>query len=55
MANLGELNFRKLTVFYGSQTGTAEEVAERIGRESRRRFIAANVLGMDEYHIVRKC
>lgn len=27
---------RKLTVLYGSQTGTAQEVAERIWREARR-------------------
>ena len=44
---------RKLVVLYGSQTGTAEEVAERIGREARRRFIVPNVLAMDDYNIVR--
>jgi flavodoxin len=27
---------RKITVLYGSQTGTAQEVAERIWREARR-------------------
>jgi sulfite reductase alpha subunit-like flavoprotein len=43
---------RKLVVLYGSQTGTAEEVAERIGREARRRFIVPNVLAMDDYNIV---
>lgn len=43
---------RKLVVLYGSQTGTAEEVAERIGRGARRRFIVPNVLAMDDYNIV---
>ncbi|CAB3983279.1 NADPH-dependent diflavin oxidoreductase 1-like [Paramuricea clavata] len=43
---------RKLLVLYGSQTGAAEEVAERIGREARRRFIVPNVLAMDDYNIV---
>jgi hypothetical protein len=32
-----------LLVLYGSQTGTAEDVAERVGREARRRFIRARV------------
>ena len=31
----GELRGR-LVVLYGSQTGTAEDLAERIGREARR-------------------
>ena len=52
MADSSDQTFRKLTVLYGSQTGTAEEVAERIGRESRRRFIVANVIGMDDYNVV---
>ena len=43
---------RKLLVLYGSQTGTAEEIAERIGREARRRFIVPTVLPMDDYNIV---
>lgn len=43
---------RKLVVLFGSQTGTAEEVAERIGREARRRYIIPIVIGMDDYEIV---
>jgi equilibrative nucleoside transporter 1/2/3 len=27
---------RKITILYGSQTGTAQEVAERIWREAKR-------------------
>ena len=43
---------RKMSVLYGSQTGTAQEVAERIGREAKRRFISASVLPLDEYNVV---
>lgn len=43
---------RKVVILYGSQTGCAEEVAERIGREARRRFLVPNVLAMDDYNIV---
>eukprot|EP00038_Savillea_parva_P027602 m.60508 g.60508 ORF g.60508 m.60508 type:complete len:636 (+) comp7959_c0_seq1:250-2157(+) len=40
-----------ILVLYGSQTGTAEDVAERIGREARRRHIHARVVSMDAYPI----
>ena len=39
---------RQLVVLYGSQTGTAQEVAERIGREARRHFFAPLVCAMDD-------
>lgn len=42
---------RRFTVLYGSQTGTAQEIAERVGRDARRyRF---NVLSqaMDDYDV----
>ncbi|EDO30877.1 predicted protein [Nematostella vectensis] len=42
---------KRLTVLYGSQTGTAQEVAERIGREGRRRHISARVLALDDYNV----
>ena len=32
-----------ILVLFGSQTGTAEDVAERVGREARRRHIRARV------------
>eukprot|EP00095_Tigriopus_kingsejongensis_P005719 maker-scaffold616_size123561-snap-gene-0.18 protein:Tk05719 transcript:maker-scaffold616_size123561-snap-gene-0.18-mRNA-1 annotation:"hypothetical protein BRAFLDRAFT_122922" len=38
-------------LLYGSQTGTAQEVAERIYREAKRLHFKAKVLAMDEYHI----
>lgn len=43
---------RRLLVLYGSQTGTAQDVAERVGREAKRRHFTARVLAMDEYEIV---
>ncbi|XP_045108842.1 NADPH-dependent diflavin oxidoreductase 1-like [Portunus trituberculatus] len=39
---------RRMTVLYGSQTGTAQEVAERIGREALRHFFQPTVLAMDD-------
>lgn len=43
---------RRLSVLYGSQTGTAQEVAERIGREAKRRYLSATVLALDDYNVV---
>lgn len=43
---------RNLLVLYGSQTGTAEEVAERIGREGKRRHFRVRVSAMDEFDVV---
>lgn len=37
-----------MIVLYGSQTGTAQEVAERIGREARRHFFMPTVQPMDD-------
>lgn len=45
-------NARTLLVLYASQTGTACEVAERIGRDARRRYFSVKVMPMDEYDIV---
>ncbi|XP_043243953.1 NADPH-dependent diflavin oxidoreductase 1-like [Amphibalanus amphitrite] len=38
----------RLTVLYGSQTGTAEDLAQRIGREARRRLFECEVCALDE-------
>lgn len=46
MAAVGD---RQLLVLYGSQTGTAQDVAERVGREGRRRHFRMRVLPMDSY------
>lgn len=44
---------RKLLVLYASQTGTALDVAERIGRDAKRRHFAVKVFAMDSYDKVR--
>lgn len=48
---------RELLVLYGSQTGTAQDVAERVGRDGRRRHFRVRVLAMDTYNMVsmRSC
>ncbi|KAI9205118.1 uncharacterized protein BJ171DRAFT_503040 [Polychytrium aggregatum] len=40
---------RNITVLYGSQTGCAQEVAERIAREARRRHFHVVLSAMDDY------
>ena len=35
-----------------SQTGTAQEIAERIGREAKGRYLSAGVLALDYYNVV---
>lgn len=42
---------RRLLVLFGSQTGTAQDVAERIGRDAWRRRFSARVLAMDAYSL----
>lgn len=44
---------RQLLVLYGSQTGTAEDVAARVGREGKRRHFRTRVVAMDSYDRVR--
>ena len=39
----------RFLVLYGSQTGTAQDVAERIGREGKRRHFRIKVCSMDSY------
>jgi sulfite reductase alpha subunit-like flavoprotein len=39
----------RLLILYGSETGTAEDVAEMIGRESRRLLFDTRVMAMDTY------
>lgn len=40
---------RRLLILYGSQTGNAQDVAERVWREGRRRHFRTRVLSMDSY------
>ncbi|RUS69230.1 hypothetical protein EGW08_023009 [Elysia chlorotica] len=42
---------RQLLVLYGSQTGTAHDVADRVTREAKRRYFATRTLAMDDYNV----
>lgn len=46
---------RRLTVLYASETGTAEQVAGRIGRVARRRRVDAHVHSLGDYDKARAC
>ncbi|XP_059146403.1 NADPH-dependent diflavin oxidoreductase 1-like [Physella acuta] len=45
------LKKQKLLVLYGSQTGTAHDVADRIVREAKRRHFSALAVDMDTYQV----
>uniref|UniRef100_A0A3B4CYH7 NADPH-dependent diflavin oxidoreductase 1 n=1 Tax=Pygocentrus nattereri TaxID=42514 RepID=A0A3B4CYH7_PYGNA len=40
-----------LLVLYGSQTGTAQDTAERIGRQAQRRRVGVRVQALDSYNV----
>ncbi|KAJ8954736.1 hypothetical protein NQ318_011431 [Aromia moschata] len=42
----------KLTILYGSQTGNAQDLAERIWRESKRFYFRSTVKSLDEYDVL---
>ncbi|XP_054854025.1 NADPH-dependent diflavin oxidoreductase 1 isoform X2 [Eublepharis macularius] len=42
---------RKILVLFGSQTGTAQDTAERIGREAKRRHFQCRVEALDSYNV----
>lgn len=42
---------RKLTILYGSQTGTAQDLAEHIWRDSKKYYFNGMVMPMDKYDI----
>ncbi|KAJ8937008.1 hypothetical protein NQ314_012090 [Rhamnusium bicolor] len=42
----------KLTILYGSQTGNAQDLAERIWRESKRFYFRSTVKSLDEYNVL---
>ncbi|XP_012639928.1 NADPH-dependent diflavin oxidoreductase 1 isoform X2 [Microcebus murinus] len=42
----------QLLVLFGSQTGTAQDVSERLGREARRRHLCCRVQALDSYPVV---
>jgi len=41
-----------ILILYGTQTGTAQEVSEQIGREGKRRHFKTRVLSMEDYAVV---
>jgi sulfite reductase alpha subunit-like flavoprotein len=43
---------RRFTILYGTQTGNAQDVAERISRQARRQRYLTNVHSMEDYDIV---
>jgi sulfite reductase alpha subunit-like flavoprotein len=47
------MDSRNILILYGSETGCAQDTAERIGRQARRRHFRARVIAMDEYDRVR--
>jgi sulfite reductase alpha subunit-like flavoprotein len=40
---------RSLVILYGSETGCAQDVAENLGRQARRRHFKTKVMAMDDY------
>ncbi|XP_072841185.2 NADPH-dependent diflavin oxidoreductase 1 isoform X1 [Pogona vitticeps] len=42
---------RKILILFGSQTGTAEDTAERIGREAKRRHFQCKIEALDNYNV----
>ncbi|KAG7499134.1 NADPH-dependent diflavin oxidoreductase 1 [Solea senegalensis] len=40
-----------LLVLYGSQTGTAQDTAQRIGRQAKRKWLQVQVLPLDNYNV----
>jgi len=43
---------RRIVILYGSQTGTAQDVAERIERDAIRRHFSVVLAALDHYDIV---
>lgn len=50
--HLDGLDERELTILYATETGNAQDVAERIARLCRRLHFAARLYSIDEYEIV---
>ncbi|GAB0087650.1 NADPH-dependent diflavin oxidoreductase 1 [Sergentomyia squamirostris] len=42
---------RKMLILYGSETGTAQDFAEQVWRDSKRFFFTGSVLPMDSYEV----
>nr|XP_003229785.2 PREDICTED: NADPH-dependent diflavin oxidoreductase 1 isoform X1 [Anolis carolinensis] len=46
-----EMEVRKMLVLFGSQTGTAQDAAERVGREAKRHRFQCKVEALDDYSV----
>nr|XP_034958286.1 NADPH-dependent diflavin oxidoreductase 1 isoform X2 [Zootoca vivipara] len=46
-----EMEERRLLILFGSQTGTAEDLGERIGRQAKRRHFQCRVDALDSYPV----
>lgn len=46
---------RRILILYGSQTGTAQDVAEKFAREAKRRLLSTRVMPLDDYSVVCSC
>ncbi|XP_019365899.1 PREDICTED: NADPH-dependent diflavin oxidoreductase 1 isoform X1 [Gavialis gangeticus] len=46
-----QMSERKLLILFGSQTGTAQDAAERISREAKRRHFFCRVEALDNYNV----
>ena len=44
---------RKITIVYGSQTGTAQQVAEQIARQANCRHFLVKIQSMSDYEKVK--
>ena len=42
----------RILILYGSQTGTAQDLAENIWRESKRFYFKSTVKSMDDYNVL---
>lgn len=50
-AKTDEQHSPRITILYGSQTGTAQDIAERIWRQAKKYQFQATVLPMNEYPV----
>ncbi len=47
------LTDKSMVIFYGSQTGTAEEYAQRFAKDARKYGVGALVADLQDYDMVR--
>ncbi|XP_071820437.1 NADPH-dependent diflavin oxidoreductase 1-like isoform X2 [Apostichopus japonicus] len=48
---MGDQASTRLCILFGSQTGTAQDVAERLGRDAKRRHFAVKLMPLDSYNV----